>query len=42
MSVAGYGSEHPVASNATPDGQAANRRVEIVFQRKYPTPDSGT
>jgi chemotaxis protein MotB len=41
MSVAGYGDQHAVASNATPGGQAQNRRVEIVFQRKYPTPNSG-
>jgi len=41
LSVAGYGSELPVASNATPAGRAANRRVEIVFQRKYPTPSPG-
>jgi chemotaxis protein MotB len=40
MSVAGYGSEHAVASNATPGGRSQNRRVEIVFQRKYPTPNS--
>jgi chemotaxis protein MotB len=39
--VSGYGDHFPVASNATPEGQAQNRRVEIVFQRKYFTPNSG-
>jgi chemotaxis protein MotB len=38
MSVAGYGQQLPVASNATAAGRAANRRVEIVFERRYPTP----
>jgi len=38
MSIQAYGQQHPVASNATPAGRAANRRVEIVFLRKYPTP----
>jgi chemotaxis protein MotB len=41
LSSSGYGDEHPVASNATPDGQAQNRRVEIVFNRKYPVPSPG-
>lgn len=31
FSVQGYGEEHPVASNATPEGKAENRRVEIVI-----------
>jgi outer membrane protein OmpA-like peptidoglycan-associated protein len=30
--VDGYGSEKPVASNATPEGRAANRRVEILIR----------
>ena len=27
----GYGPYDPVASNATPDGQAKNRRIEITL-----------
>jgi outer membrane protein OmpA-like peptidoglycan-associated protein len=30
--VNGYGSEKPVASNATPEGRAANRRVDILIR----------
>lgn len=30
FAVAGHGSQNPVASNATADGKAANRRVEIT------------
>lgn len=30
--VAGYADMRPVASNATPDGRAQNRRVEFVFE----------
>jgi chemotaxis protein MotB len=30
MSVAGYAEYHPAASNATPEGRARNRRVDIV------------
>jgi chemotaxis protein MotB len=30
LSAAGYAEFHPVASNSTPDGQAQNRRVDIV------------
>ena len=29
MSFAGYGSDNPVASNTTPEGQQANRRIEV-------------
>lgn len=31
--VGGFGETRPVASNDTPAGRQANRRVEIVFQR---------
>jgi chemotaxis protein MotB len=30
LSVAGYAEHRPVADNGTPDGRAANRRVDIV------------
>ena len=32
LSAAGYGPNDPVASNATPDGQAKNRRIEVTLQ----------
>jgi chemotaxis protein MotB len=31
VSIAGYGHYRPVASNATPEGRAANRRVDLVL-----------
>lgn len=31
-SAAGYGSEHPLASNETSEGRAMNRRIELVAQ----------
>ncbi len=31
MSAAGYGEYRPIASNATPEGRARNRRVDILF-----------
>ncbi|HZB88502.1 MAG TPA: flagellar motor protein MotB [Terracidiphilus sp.] len=31
LSAAGYAEYHPVASNATPEGRAINRRVDIVI-----------
>lgn len=31
ISIAGHGPNHPVVSNATPEGQRRNRRVEIVI-----------
>jgi chemotaxis protein MotB len=42
MSLAGYAAEHPIASNATPLGRAANRRVEIILTRLHgATPSHG-
>jgi len=34
VAVVGYGEQHPVASNDTPEGKAANRRTEIVLVPK--------
>lgn len=31
LTTAGYGSRHPIASNATTEGRAQNRRVEILI-----------
>jgi chemotaxis protein MotB len=38
LSAAGYGEYHPVTSDATPEGRAANRRVEIVILTDPSTP----
>jgi outer membrane protein OmpA-like peptidoglycan-associated protein len=32
LAVRGYGAERPVATNETPEGRAANRRVEFIVQ----------
>jgi chemotaxis protein MotB len=41
LRASGYADHYPVASNATSSGRAKNRRVEIVFDRKYPAPIPG-
>ena len=33
LAAVGYGEQHPVATNATPEGRAHNRRVTIVVAR---------
>jgi chemotaxis protein MotB len=38
LSGAGYGQYHPLASDATPQGRAANRRVQVVILTNTPTP----
>jgi chemotaxis protein MotB len=40
LSAAGYASHFPEAPNTTAAGRALNRRVEVVFERKYPPPGS--
>jgi chemotaxis protein MotB len=35
MSLGGYAAQHPVAGNATPEGRARNRRVEIILTRLH-------
>lgn len=36
MTARGYGEDMPVASNATPEGKARNRRIEFFIPRKEP------
>jgi chemotaxis protein MotB len=40
MSIAGYGQYHPAASNSTPEGRRANRRVDIVVVSAYKPHDT--
>ncbi len=37
MSLAGFASQEPIASNSTPEGREKNRRVEIVLSRIHTT-----
>lgn len=37
MSIAGYASERPAATNSTAQGRARNRRVDVVLTRLHPT-----
>ncbi len=39
MSLKGYGSDYPVASNETPEGRAENRRVVITIKVPAPVPN---
>jgi chemotaxis protein MotB len=34
ISAVGYGENHPVATNATPEGRARNRRVDVIVARR--------
>ena len=34
IAAVGYGENHPLATNATPEGRAANRRVVVVVARR--------
>jgi chemotaxis protein MotB len=38
LSLKGYGSEDPVATNSTPEGRSRNRRVDVVLTRLHPKP----
>ena len=38
LSAAGYAAYHPVASNATAEGRAQNRRIDLVILGKFTSP----
>jgi chemotaxis protein MotB len=40
ISIAGYAQYHPAASNDTPEGRRANRRVDIVVVSVYAAPEA--
>ena len=42
MSIAGYAQYHPAASNDTPEGRMANRRVDIVVVSVFKSPAANT
>ena len=42
LSLAGYADQKPIAPNATDQGRAMNRRVEVVVTRKYSTASEAT
>jgi chemotaxis protein MotB len=35
LSLKGYGAQHPVATNSTPEGRSRNRRVDVVLTRLH-------
>jgi chemotaxis protein MotB len=41
LSLTGYASERPKATNATPQGRARNRRVDVVLPRLYSNANAG-
>jgi len=39
IEVIGAGEDDPVADNASPEGRAANRRVEVLIRREEARPE---